>query len=86
MRTTGTIINSTHTSLQLYLEPGIHKSKITIYGIAYNLDSFDRPSIPYEISYSKPRLDRIIFGETLQTATITNTFDAQGKFMLQGPV
>ena len=80
MKTYGTVINSTHTMLQVYLEPGIHKTNIIVYSITYDGNKFDRASLPFEITYDIPRLDNIVFGKSLQTAKISNTFDAQGRY------
>ena len=66
--------------LQVYLEPGIHKTNIIVYSITYDVNKFDRPSLPFEITYDIPRLDNIVFGKSLQTAKISNTFDAQGRY------
>ena len=72
MKTYGTVINSTHNAPGLF-EPGIHKTNIIVYSITYDVNKFDRPSLPFEITYDIPRLDNIVFGKSLQTAKISNT-------------
>ena len=51
--------------LRAYLEPGIHKTNIIVYSITYDGNKFDRPSLPFEITYDIPRLDNIVFGKSL---------------------
>ena len=76
----GTILNSTHTTVEVILEAGFHSVSITVFSTGLSFGKFDRPSAPYKIVYDKPRLDMVVFGEDLQSATMSNTFDAQGKF------
>ena len=76
----GTILNSTHTTVEVILEAGFHSVSIAVFSTGLSFGKFDRPSSPYKIVYDKPRLDMVVFGEDLQSATMSNTFDAQGTF------
>ena len=77
----GRILNSTHSVIEVILEAGIHTTSIRVYSVGFISNQFDRPSLPFDILYDEPRLDMIVFGEDIQSATISNTFDAQGKFV-----
>ena len=77
----GRILNSTHSVIEVILEAGIHTTSIRVYSVGFISNQFDRPSLPFDILYDEPRLDMIVFGEDIQSATISNTFDAQGKFI-----
>ena len=76
----GTILNSTHTTMEVILEAGFHSTSIVVFSVGASFGKFDRSSSPYEIVYDKPRLDMVVFGKDLQSATMSNTFDAQGTF------
>ena len=67
--------------MEVILEAGFHSTSIVVFSVrSLSFGKFDRSSSPYEIVYDKPRLDMVVFGKDLQSATMSNTFDAQGTF------
>ena len=67
-----TILNSSHTEIIIELPPGLGRASLRVQ--AGGFDSND-----VMIEYSRPRLDGIVYGKTILTATVSNTFDAKGS-------
>ena len=76
----GKILNSSHTIIQAVLEPGVGLTNITV-SLPRNIrNAYEQVSEPFSFTFSKPILHGLVFGPSLEVATISDTFDAQGGY------
>ena len=72
------IVNSSHVQAVVKLFPGVAKAAVALATIGSNRDTFSRVSNAITFNYSRPRLDGVVFGQSIDTAVASNTYDAQG--------
>ena len=73
----GKVLNSSHTIIQAVLEPGAGLTNITV-SLPRNIrNAYEQVSEPFSFTFSKPILHGLVFGLSLEVATISDTFDAQ---------
>eukprot|EP00505_MAST-04D_sp_SCG-Rhode-Island_P004559 Stramenopile-MAST_4_protein_4559 len=72
------VTNSTHYELIAELPQGVGVTRVMVKTTGANVGEFTVTSNSASFKYESPILIGVVFGPTLETAIVTNTFDAQG--------